>query len=65
YPQNHEELRQIVTLLAARTNNNESNAKATIYLQSEDVKNFVAKITLPEKFFLQAQDFEILKEYSK
>lgn len=63
YPQNYEELRQIVTLLAARTNNNESNAKATIYLQSEEVKNFIAKITLPEKFFLQAQDFEILKEY--
>lgn len=66
YPQNHEELRQIITLLAARTNNeDQSNAKATIYLQSEDVKNFVAKITLPEKFFLQAQDFEILKGYSK
>ena len=66
YPQNHEELRQIVTLLAARTNNgDQSNAKATIYLQSEDVKNFVAKITLPEKFFLQGQDFEILKGYSK
>ncbi|HJD58886.1 MAG TPA: DNA polymerase III subunit alpha [Rickettsia endosymbiont of Ceroptres masudai] len=66
YPQNHEELRQIVTLLAARTNNgDQSNAKATIYLQSEDVKNFVAKITLPEKFFLQEQDFEILKGYSK
>lgn len=63
YPQNYEELQQIVTLLAARTNNNESNAKATIYLQSEEVKNFIAKITLPEKFFLQAQDFEILKEY--
>ncbi|AAY62095.1 DNA polymerase III subunit alpha [Rickettsia felis str. Pedreira] len=66
YPQNHEELRQIVTLLAARTNNrDQSNAKATIYLQSEGVKNFVAKITLPEKFFLQGQDFEILKGYSK
>lgn len=65
YPQNCEELRQIVTLLAARTNNNESNAKATIYLQSEEVKNFIAKITLPEKFFLQAQDFEILKEYTR
>ncbi|MCX4084743.1 DNA polymerase III subunit alpha [Rickettsia hoogstraalii] len=66
YPQNHEELRQIVTLLAARTNNgDQSNAKATIYLKSEDVKNFVAKITLPEKFFLQGQDFEILKGYSK
>ncbi|KIJ88436.1 DNA polymerase III subunit alpha [Rickettsia asembonensis] len=66
YPQNYEELRQIVTLLAARTNNgDQSNAKATIYLQSEDVKNFVAKITLPEKFFLQGQDFEILKGYSK
>ncbi|WP_218460527.1 DNA polymerase III subunit alpha [Rickettsia sp. TH2014] len=66
YPQNHEELRQIVTLLAARTNNgDQSNSKATIYLQSEDVKNFVAKITLPEKFFLQGQDFEILKGYSK
>ena len=65
-PQNHEELRQIVTLLAARINNgDQSNAKATIYLQSEDVKNFVAKITLPEKFFLQGQDFEILKGYSK
>ncbi|WP_341787437.1 DNA polymerase III subunit alpha [Rickettsia endosymbiont of Cantharis rufa] len=63
YPQNYEELRQIVTLLAARTNNNESNARAMIYLQSEEVKNFIAKITLPEKFFLQAQDFEILKEY--
>ncbi|MCC8406656.1 MAG: DNA polymerase III subunit alpha [Rickettsia endosymbiont of Ecitomorpha arachnoides] len=66
YPQNHEELRQIVTLLAARTNNeDQSNAKATIYLQSEDVKNFVAKITLPEKFFLQGQDFEILKGYTR
>ncbi len=66
YPQNHEELRQIVTLLAARTNNgDQSNAKATIYLQSEGVKNFVARITLPEKFFLQGQDFEILKGYSK
>ncbi|KJV81855.1 DNA polymerase III subunit alpha [Rickettsia hoogstraalii str. RCCE3] len=66
YPQNHEELRQIVTLLAARTNNgDQSNAKATIYLKSEDVKNFIAKITLPEKFFLQGQDFEILKGYSK
>ena len=66
YPQNHEELLQIVTLLATRTNNgDQSNAKATIYLQSEDVKNFVAKITLPEKFFLQGQDFEILKGYSK
>ncbi|AAL03749.1 DNA polymerase III subunit alpha [Rickettsia conorii] len=66
YPQNHEELRQIVTLLAARINNeDQSNAKATIYLQSADVKNFVAKITLPEKFLLQGQDFEILKGYSK
>ncbi len=66
YPQNHEELRQIVTLLAARTNNGDrSNAKATIYLQSEDVKNFVAKITLPEKFFLQGQDFEVLKGYTR
>ncbi|QQV75665.1 DNA polymerase III subunit alpha [Rickettsia tillamookensis] len=66
YPQNHEELRQIVTLLAARTNNgDQSNAKATIYLQSEDVKNFVAKIILPEKFFLQGQDFEILKGYTR
>ncbi|ACP53898.1 DNA polymerase III alpha chain [Rickettsia africae ESF-5] len=66
YPQNHEELRQIVTLLAARINNeDQSNAKATIYLQSADVKNFVAKIILPEKFLLQGQDFEILKGYSK
>ncbi|APZ30476.1 MAG: DNA polymerase III subunit alpha [Rickettsia conorii subsp. raoultii] len=66
YPQNHEELRQIVTLLAARiSNEDQSNAKATIYLQSADVKNFVAKITLPEKFLLQGQDFEILKGYSK
>ncbi|ABV73911.1 DNA polymerase III subunit alpha [Rickettsia canadensis str. McKiel] len=65
YPQNYEELRQILMMLAARTNNNESNTKATIYLQSEEVKNFVAKITLPDKFFLQAQDFEILKGYSK
>lgn len=65
YPHNYEELRQIVTLLAARTNNNESNAKATIYLQSEEVKNFIAKITLPEKFFLQAQDFEILRGYTE
>ncbi|WP_016770468.1 DNA polymerase III subunit alpha [Rickettsia sibirica] len=66
YPQNHEELQQIVTLLAARINNeDQSNAKATIYLQSADVKNFVAKITLPEKFLLQGQDFEILKGYSK
>ena len=65
YPQNYEELRQILMMLAARTNNNESNTKATIYLQSEEVKNFIAKITLPNKFFLQAQDFEILKGYSK
>ncbi|MFA1688017.1 DNA polymerase III subunit alpha [Candidatus Rickettsia barbariae] len=66
YPQNHEELRQIVTLLAARINNeDQSNAKATIYLQSADVKNFVAKIILSEKFLLQGQDFEILKGYSK
>ncbi|WP_347939076.1 DNA polymerase III subunit alpha [Rickettsia oklahomensis] len=65
YPQNYEDLRQIVTILAARTNNNENNAKATIYLQSKEVKNFVAKITLLEKFLLQAQDFEVLKGYSK
>ncbi|ABV75443.1 DNA polymerase III subunit alpha [Rickettsia akari str. Hartford] len=66
YPKNYEELEQIVTLLSARTNNGDhSNAKATIYLQSEDVKNFVAKITLSEQFFLQVQDFEILKGYSK
>ncbi|XVN40355.1 MAG: DNA polymerase III subunit alpha [Rickettsia endosymbiont of Argas persicus] len=63
YPKNYKELHQIVTLLTARINNKQSNAKAIIYLSSESVKNFVAKITLPEKFFLQGQDFENLSFY--
>jgi len=64
YPKSDEELQQIVNLLAARINNgDQSNAKATIYLPSDTVKNFVAKITLPDKFFLQGQDFEILSLY--
>jgi len=66
YPKNDEELQQIITLLFARINNDEqSNAKATIYLRSEAVKNFVAKITLPSTFFLQGQDFEVLKKYTQ
>ncbi|WP_342170025.1 DNA polymerase III subunit alpha [Rickettsia endosymbiont of Seladonia tumulorum] len=64
YPKNDEELEQIITLLSARINNDEqSNTTATIYLSSKSVKNFVAKITLPEKFFLRGQDFEILSIY--
>lgn len=65
YPKNYDELQQILDILKTRiTNDEESNARATIYMQSEAVKNFIAKITLPEKFFLQGQDFEILKEYT-
>lgn len=64
YPKNDEELEQIVMLLANRINNDEqSNTKATIYLSSESVKIFVAKIMLPENFFLRGQDFEILSLY--
>ncbi|MCC8376999.1 MAG: DNA polymerase III subunit alpha, partial [Rickettsia endosymbiont of Graphium doson] len=64
YPKNDKELEQIITLLSARINNDEqSNTTATIYLSSKSVKNFVAKITLPEKFFLRGQDFEILSIY--
>ncbi|AAU04221.1 DNA polymerase III subunit alpha [Rickettsia typhi] len=64
YPQNYAELEQIITLLVSRTGHGyQSNAKATIYLQSKDVKHFVAKITLSETFFLQVQDFEILSQY--
>lgn len=64
YPKNDEELEQIITLLSARINNDEqSNTIATIYLSNKSVKNFVAKITFPEKFFLKGQDFEILSIY--
>ncbi|MGX6960145.1 MAG: DNA polymerase III subunit alpha [Rickettsia endosymbiont of Pentastiridius leporinus] len=64
YPKNYDELQKILDILRVRiTNDEESNARATIYMQSEAVKNFIAKITLPEKFFLQGQDFEVLKEY--
>lgn len=65
YPRNDEELQQIIDMLSTRINNDEqSNAKATIYLQSKAVENFVAKIILQNKFFLQNQDFEILKDYT-
>ncbi|HJD56167.1 MAG TPA: DNA polymerase III subunit alpha [Rickettsia endosymbiont of Pyrocoelia pectoralis] len=62
YPKNYDELQKILDILKVRiTNDEESNARATIYVQSEAVKNFIAKVTLPEKFFLQGQDFENLK----
>ena len=66
YPQNYEELQQVLTILVSRINKGgQNNTKATVYLQSETVKNFIAKIILPERFLLQGQDFEILKQYSK
>jgi len=61
-PQDHVELCQIVDLLKIRTNYDKTNANITLMLKVDSETDFMAKIQMPECFYLENQDFEVLKK---
>lgn len=61
YPKDNSEVQEIINFIQKRVNLEKTNADITIMLETE--KNFLAKVDMPDCFYLDAEDVVSLKRF--